>query len=497
MCYNNSIQKLYGVIFMSDEISEVSSDLITMMARKSLAVYIPTVHRTESGNPAYPPPHIKDRILPVLMDDSLGNTVIVAPPGSAKTATMIAACCWWIGNNPKVRIGYLSSTAKQTEKRSVAIRDTLAEDKIYQSIFPDIKPDPVKGWTKMEWFVKRDDPGNKDPTLLAAGIESPGAILGARFDRVILDDIANESNMATLNLQEQVKDTLRNTIITRSSGVAETTNMRIIMIATRWAENDPVQWAIEQGWHYVHIPAIDEEGNSYWEANWPAAKLRCPNDEHSQTGECCRYRTVGSASFTQQYQGVVVDDASSLIKSEYWQEYEGMRERGIEEFIKDRKITKAGIFVDVAHTTNKTSDFSVISVIGTDGPNFYLMDMFRKQVEFPQLVKQCEAFRQKYPLLPMFLERNSGTYPLFQKLEATIPMVNLFGLQNSNKTARVNSILPLFESENVFIPKIAPWKDVTIQECAMFPSAVHDDIVDTISMGLYILSARRRTVTAL
>lgn len=482
------------------ETESMSAELLAGMARKNLAVYIPTVHRTDSGTPAIPPPHIRNILIPALMDDSLGNTVIVAPPGSAKTATMIAACCWWIGNTPNIRIGYISSTAGQTDKRSVAIRDTIAENKVYQAIFPEVKPDPVKGWTKSEWFIKRDDAGNKDPTFMAVGIESPGKMLGARFDRIILDDIANESNMNTLASQEAVKDTLKNTVITRDSGAGANSNkkpLRIIMIATRWAENDPVQWAIDSGWHFIHIPALNERNESYWEDNWPATKLKCPDDEHSLTGECCRFRAIGSSSFTQQYQGVVVDEQSSLIKREYWQYYSGISGKDPIEAIKDLGLTKVGLFVDVAHTTKDTSDYSVISAIGTDGTFYYLLDQFRKQVEFPELEKQCLAMRAKYPGVPMYLENTSGTFPLFQRLKTQIDMVHLFGLKNSNKVSRLNAVLPLFEANLVRIPAKAPWTEVTLTECALFPSGSHDDIVDTISMGLFVLGRKTRVATAL
>lgn len=230
-------------------------------ARANLAAYLPLVHRTDGGLPAIPPRHLRDIVIPVLQDDSLGHTVIIAPPGSAKTNTSIGAAGWWLGHNQTQHIGFFSNTDRQAYRRSVAVRDTIDLNPAYHRIFPQVQPDRQKGWAEFEWFLRRPDVSDKDASFTAGGVGSP--ILGARLDRIFFDDIADRENMATAHQRGKVIEWLETTAMTRL-----TPGGRAIMICTRWGKDDPAAWAIAHGWHVVHIPAVDDEGHSYWPERW-------------------------------------------------------------------------------------------------------------------------------------------------------------------------------------------------------------------------------------
>jgi hypothetical protein len=122
------------------------NEIIKDAAKKSLAVYMGAVHMTEAGRPAIPPKHLKEQVIPVIENDSLGNTVIIAPPGSAKTTAMIAAGGWWIGRDPTQHIAFISNTGGQAGRRSVSIRDTIESNPAYHAIFPHVKPNSSRGW---------------------------------------------------------------------------------------------------------------------------------------------------------------------------------------------------------------------------------------------------------------------------------------------------------------------------------------------------------------
>ena len=220
-------------------------------ARKSLAAYLPLVFLTDEGLPAVAPHHIAEQVIPVLEDDSLGHTLIVAPPGAAKTNTMIAAASWWLGQDPRQHVGFFSNTDRQAYRRSVAVRDVISQSPVYGRLFPGVHPDRAKGWAEFEWYLERANVGDKDASYMAGGVGSP--ILGARLDRAILDDIADEENMATEYQREKVVRWLEKTLMTRL-----TPGARVVKICTRWHEQDPAAWAISRGWHVVHIKAIDD-----------------------------------------------------------------------------------------------------------------------------------------------------------------------------------------------------------------------------------------------
>lgn len=467
--------------------------LVQQEARNSLAIYTSAVHRTDEGRPAIPPPHILKHIIPVLENDSLGNTVIVAPPGSAKTVTAIAATCWWIGKHTNDHFAFISNTHSQAVRRSVAIRDLIEQSPDYRTIFPHVHPDKTKGWAENEWYLDRPDRGDKDPTMLAMGVGGP--LLGARIDRGILDDIADSRNMATREQQTKVIDWLERTFMTRI-----TPRGRVVMICTRWAENDPANWAIKQGWHYVRIPAVDDNWNTYWPGFWPINKLACPDNKHdSINGYCfdvvdsqgrrqrghCRKKLLSSRSFTQQYQAEVVDDDSALIKRHWWKYYN---------VIPSDVLTKnqGGIFVDTAHQVSNMSDYSVALVMQTDGVNFYVTDLLRARLEFPELERALLTLRAKYPRFPIVVELTTGSLPLLQSLKRKVPLVFPWKIQGRDKMARIESVVAYIEAGNVYLPENAPWTHDFVEECALFPQATHDDQVDGLSMAL--LSYTRPTV---
>ena len=61
--------------------------------------------------------------------------------------------------------------------------------------------------------------------------------------------------------------------------------------------------------------------------------------------------------------------------------------------------------------------------------------------------------------------------------------VRLVDPKSIDKLARLHSIQHLFAEGYVYSPDRA-WADMVITQCAMFPKAKHDDLVDTVSMAL-------------
>jgi len=466
---------------------DLQTQIIVEAAKKKLAVYQGLVLRTDENLPAIPPRHLAEIVIPAIQDDSLGNTVIIAPPGSAKTLSVIAACSWWLGQNPNQHIGFFSNTHTQATKRSVAVRDTVAYSDRYKSIFPGIFPDMGKGWSEVEWYLKRDDVADKDPSMLATGVGGP--ILGSRLNRVILDDIADSRNMATADQREKVIDWLKRTLMTRMTPTG-----RIVMIATRWHEQDPTGWAKEEGWHVVHIDAEQADGESYWPEYWPMYKLDCKNhgsidglncwEQELPTGNKikgqCKRKSLGTKDYNQQYRGRVTDDSSSLLKRRWWQAYDKL----------PADATRGAIFVDMAHVESSSADYSVVAVMRTNGVNFYITDLFRAKMEFPELKKLVKMTQEAYNL-PVFIEQTPGSLPLIQSLKREASRINGWKIEGRSKMARVNFAVPFAESGNIFYPRTADWADDFIEECAMFPFGAHDDQVDAFTMGMLYLGPKK------
>ena len=461
--------------------------------RQSLAIALSIVHQTETGAPALPPRHLLDHVIPALEDDSLGHTVIILPPGGAKTYTTMGACWWWFGDDPGQHIGYVCDTGPRAYERSVAIRDTIEQSPNYRAMFPRVTPLKDKGWGEGEWFLQRPNVSDKDPSMLALGVG--GSILGWRGKRVVLDDIANEENMATELQRTKVRRWLQKTLMTRLMP-----NARVVQICTRWHDQDPAAWAIEQGWHVVHIPAIDDEGRSYWPEYWPIERLRCPNGCQPDPvhGKClfdtrlsppqwvnCKYRELGAMGFGQQYQGVTVDDESAIFQRGWWRRYR----------LLPRGANRGAIFIDTAgwDEKNPKSDRTACSAWADDGVRLYVVVALAGRWSFPDTVRILKDMRARFPSYPLVVEDTPWARPLIQVLKREIGNVIAWSVEGRSKLNRAKAVSPMVEAGDVLLPEEASWVGDWIEEHAQFPVGTHDDWVDTASMaGLYFRKGRAK-----
>jgi len=270
---------------------------------------------------------------------------------------------------------------------------------------------------------------------------------------------------------------------------------------TRWSESDPADWAMKQGWKKVHIKAIDEEGRAYWPDYWPIERLACPDNIHGKIlltdgGNACYMQPLpsggfrpinckkraGSVAFAQQYQGEVFDEESSIIKRSWWKSYEKLPESTIEKPID----LIGGIFIDTAHTEKTYSDYSVATVMYTDGNKFYIENLMRKKLEFPRLKDEIKIIKSRYDL-PLYIESSVGSLALISELKQDFPDVIAWENKGKSKMTRVQSIIGKIEGNGVYLKQDSPWVEDFISECEAFPHGRHDDQVDALSMGLMIL----------
>lgn len=506
--------------------------------RTALGSYIPAIHRTDATppQPAVPPPHMRE-VIEALEDDTLGHTLIISPPGSAKTLTMLGACGWWLGLNPAQHIGYLSLTADQARLRSVAVRDIIASSPQYRAIFPETERDPAKSWTETRWFLWRPDRGDKDPSMFATGTGGP--IQGARLDRIVLDDIADPENMATPLQRMKLLAWLNQVVKTRL-----TPQGRMIMICTRWHVDDPAAWAMKEGWKVIRIKAVQEDTQgkrSYWPERWPLHRIDCiaagaeghgqgdpeweaseerpeppcwverdPQGNVQRLGRCVR-AGMSTREFNLVYQGDTTDDESAIFKRQFWRYWPAGQEF---------PASRGALFVDLAHEEKTEADYTVIARWLMGQAAFMPTHVIRRRFEFPEVVALLRGlvkgqmpphewprhhdvltilaglgrYRPQdpppFPNMSIVIESTPGSKALIQTLKREVPGVIGWKIQSrlgQSKLARANSVVYLLEAGNVYIPEGAIWSGDFVEEHAAFrgnDNSGHDDQVDTTTMAL-------------
>lgn len=191
--------------------------------------------------------------------------------------------------------------------------------------------------------------------------------------------------------------------------------------------------------------------------------------------------------YTGQYQQRPIPLEGSIFKStdfHYYKKYE----------LPD-KFDKIIDSTDIAQKTEKSNDYSVITVWGILGNKKYLIDLWRGRVEYRKLKLIYETMGEKWkPNIRLVEDKSSGT-PLFQELKSSSNYPMLAINPKGSKEARADAVVPEFLVGNVLFPDNAPWLAAYVEEMLLFPSNKNnqkDDQVDATTQLLNYLRENNR-----
>jgi predicted phage terminase large subunit-like protein len=128
----------------------------------------------------------------------------------------------------------------------------------------------------------------------------------------------------------------------------------------------------------------------------------------------------------------------------------------------------------------------VIVTIETDGVNAYVVDVERRRVEFPDLLRWViDSAARHRPKNGIFIEDSSAGTAIIQKLqvESRLPIIPVKVAANS-KVARAEAVTAHFEAGKIRFPRHASWFGPLVDEMLRFPVGRHDDQVDALCMAV-------------
>jgi predicted phage terminase large subunit-like protein len=141
---------------------------------------------------------------------------------------------------------------------------------------------------------------------------------------------------------------------------------------------------------------------------------------------------------------------------------------------------------DTASKTSELNDYSVGTVWSVEGDRFYLLDVIRERLNYPDLKRAIirQAGVYSWPTI-LIEDRSSGT-PLIQDLqnENVLRVIEYKPPAGADKVMRLHACSDRFESGRVLLPQEAPWLDDYITELISFPGSKHDDQVDSTTQAL-------------
>ena len=200
-------------------------------------------------------------------------------------------------------------------------------------------------------------------------------------------------------------------------------------------------------------------------------------------------KEISPALRDQEVFGKFVDkETSGIIKSEWWRYYNP-------EYITQKRILKKIQSWDTAFKDKEGNDFSVCTTWFITPDGFYLVNLWKDRVEFPELKKKCKELYKLYNLNEVLVEDKASGQSLIQEMKrgSRIPIKAI--KVDTDKIARVHSVTPLIEAGKVYLPEGEIWVKDFIDECEEFPDGEFDDAVDSLSQFLNYAKDEKRIIS--
>jgi predicted phage terminase large subunit-like protein len=189
-------------------------------------------------------------------------------------------------------------------------------------------------------------------------------------------------------------------------------------------------------------------------------------------------KDISPALRDQEIYGLFTDDKDfGIIKNDWWNYY-------LEHELNTLRVFKVVQSWDTAFKKNEENDYSVCTTWKVAQNGYYLLDMWKGRVEFPELKRKVIELNDVYKPNEILVEDKASGQSLIQELQRETRLPILKVQATSDKVARVHSITPLVEAGKVYLPKDKYWVKEFVNECEDFPNGEYDDAVDTLSQFL-------------
>jgi predicted phage terminase large subunit-like protein len=417
--------------------------------------------------------------------------MIWAPPRHTKSElASVRFPAWYLGRNPGKFVISMSYGQSLADTFGRAVRN-LIRDPVHRATFPGCS---LRGDSKAASRFHTERGG----VYHALGFD--GSVTGKGAHALIIDDpVKNADDASSESYREKQKVTFARDLKTRLQPDAA-----IVVVQTRWHEDDLSGWLLRESsdpWEVICLPALAEETNALGqpdplgrapgEALWPEwYSVRALEEIRDQPG-------MGSGWWAL-YQQRPRPETGGLLQKAWWKRWRRtpcppeMAGAWVE-LPKRDAFDEITLSWDMAFKGTAKSDFVVGQAWGRIGrARFFLLDQVRGRWDFPETVRQCEAFAKRWSTAREVLIEDKANGPaVIQSLSTKIPRLIAIAPEGG-KVARVHAIAPLVQAGNVFIPDDveATWAPGFVAEASDFPSGVNDDQVDTMSQALNRLNTR-------
>lgn len=403
--------------------------------------------------------------------------IINLPPRHLKShSASIAFPAWFLGHRPDKQVLCVSYAQDFSDNLARNSR-RLMNSPFYQALFDtriSRSRDTVADFETTEG-------GSRFSTSVGGVLTGRGADIIVIDDPLKADEALSDARRNGVN--EWYDNTLRSCLNNQEEGA-------IIIIMQRLHMDDLVGHVLEtEEWTVLSFSAIAEEDESYqlWGPYQNTLFRRKEGDilQPSLTSRAVLEkirRGMTEYNFAAQYQQNPQPPSGNIVKRD-WLKFYSPQEKP-DDF--DMVLQSW----DTANKDTERSNFSVCTTWGVRGRTAYLLNVFRKKLEFPALKKAVQNLAAHHGATVVLVEDKASGSSLIQELRADgFSIVQSAPTLDGDKMMRLSAQTAKIEGGFVRFPKKADWLEVYLSELLSFPGHKYTDQVNSTVFALAWIAA--------
>jgi predicted phage terminase large subunit-like protein len=396
--------------------------------------------------------------------------IVNMPPRSLKSvATSVALVAWYLGHNPSAEVICASYSADLSQKFAFDCRKVMMSE-WYEATFPtrvDVRRSAVHDFRTIQGGAR-----------LAASVG--GQMTGRGADLIVIDDPAKPDEMLSEVQRVAINQWFPSTVLSRLN---DKTRSAIVVAMQRLHVQDLTGTLLRDGggvWRHLKLAATapQQEIYRYQTVRGTKTYVRAEGEvlhaEREPTAALVEMRaTLGSYFYEAQYQQEPMLPDGNLINIRWFPRYDQPPEEG--------QVFQSW---DTANKVGDLNDYSVCTTWRVVDKKIYLLDLFRRRLEYPDLKRAVIEQAALHRPTTIVVEDSSAGTPLIQELRRD-GVYNVKPIKAiKDKQMRIRAQTAVMENGLVVLPKEAPWLPAYETEMMLFPHAAHDDQVDSTAQAL-------------
>jgi predicted phage terminase large subunit-like protein len=393
--------------------------------------------------------------------------LINLPPGHLKT--LLGSVCmpaWLLAHDPSLKIIIVTHAERLSKTIARNIRSTLQS-----------------GWFKQVFAtrVKKGHAAVTDFGISAGGGvfrgSFRGGLTGHRADVIIVDDPHDIGDPL-----EQIVGTIETFNTTLMSRLNRRNTGRVLVVAHRVHERDLSSSLLRtKKWKHVVLPMEATLEQTYESASgkWRRRKgdLLRPDAFDPKDLDELRVNSF-NPDFNMLYQQNCDLLGLPAISADHFPTM-------TELMPPDAPVV---LSVDAGVAGRPRSAFSVIQAWRLGADRYYLLDLFREQCDYADLLDNVRRFRKVYRPVAILIERAANGHALISDLRRRYPKLGKLVIpvdpDGRSKSARLRVHVETIIAKRIHLPADVSWRDDFVDEFVEFPHGEFSDQVDATTQFL-------------